>query len=591
MPEGSTASGAHTRFVRALVLAVAVVDVFATGLIAYGLVQSWSQHRERAVIATQNLAAALEQYLAGVIDKVDLRLLAVSDEYAHELASGGLDAPTFRAFMARYQARVPELEAIRTADANGELQYGEGIDAAVRTSVADRPYFQQVRRDPDAGLVISQPVLRKLHGAPAIILVRGLRSPDGSFAGAALAAIPLERIEQAFSRIDVGRRGVIVMRGADLGTVVRHGPQGSPVPLGSRTVSPELQAFVAQGRTSATYSGVPVDGVERTFTFRKVGTHPLYVIVGLAYSDTLIGWWREVVVGLCMLAAFLIITVGAAWLAHRFWLRQEAAIAEQRELQARMLVSERMASVGTLAAGVAHEVNNPLTYVLSNVAFALEQLRSSEPDWSTRPACAPLRDAAAALGEAMTGAGRVRDIVRDLKTFSRAEDDLAGEAHPNAVIEGCLKMTKSVTSRALVVASLEEVPSVRGSEARLAQVVSNLLVNAAQAIPEGQRDPEIAVATWRTDSGRVAIQVRDNGQGIPPDVLPHIFDPFFTTKPVGVGTGLGLSICHGIVEAFGGEIRVETEVGRGSAFRVLLPAADAWAQPLDAAPGAAPTET
>jgi signal transduction histidine kinase len=575
-----TASGARARgrVGQALVLAVAVVDVFATTVVGYTLLQSWSQHRERAVVATQNLGATLEQHLAGVIDKVDLGLLAVCDEYTHELAMGGLDEPTFRAFIARNQSRVPQLEAIRTTDASGELQHGDGVGPGARMSLADRDYFQQVRRDPGAGLVVSKPVVRKLHGAPAIFLLRALRRPDGSFAGAAVAAIPLDRIDQAFSGLDLGRQGVIALRDADLGIIVRHHPGGGTFPLGSRIVSDEMRTFVARGQTSATYTGVGVDRVERTFTYRKVASYPFYLVVGLASSDVLAGWWREVVLGVSMLATFLVITAGAAWLAHRSWLRREAAIAEQRDLQARMLVSERMASVGTLAAGVAHEVNNPLTYVFSNIAFAVEQLRASELDWSTRPACAPLRDAATALGEALAGAGRVRDIVRDLKTFSRAGDDLAGVAAPNAVIEGCLKMTKGVTSRARVVTRLGQVPAVHGSEARLAQVISNLLVNAAQAIPEGQRDPEIAIATWRTDRGWVAIEVRDNGAGIRPDVLPHIFDPFFTTKPVGEGTGLGLSICHGIVEAIGGEILVETEVGRGTTFRMLLPAATALAQ-------------
>ena len=590
MPEASTTSGARVRarVVQALVLAVAVVDVFATAVVGYTLFQSWSQHRERAVVATQNLGALLEQHLAGIIDKVDLGLLAVCDEYAHELATGGLHEPTFRAFIARHQSRVPELEAIRTTDASGELQHGDGITPEARASLADRPYFEQVRSDPGVGLVISKPVVRKLHGAPAILLVRALRRPDGSFAGAAVAALTLDRIDQVFSGLDLGRHGVIALRDADLGLIVRHHAGGGTLPLGSRIVSDEMRAFVARGQTSATYTGVGVDRVERTITYRKMATYPFYLVVGLASSDILAGWWREVVFGLSMLVIFLAITAGAAWLAHRSWLRREAAIAEQRDLQARMLVSERMASVGTLAAGVAHEVNNPLTYVFSNVAFAMEQLRASELDWSTRPACAPLRDAATALGEALAGAGRVRDIVRDLKTFSRAGDDLAGVAAPNAVIEGCLKMTKGVTSRARVVTHLGEVPAVHGSEARLAQVISNLLVNAAQAIPEGQRDPEIAISTWRTDRGWVAIEVRDNGAGIPPDVLPHIFDPFFTTKPVGEGTGLGLSICHGIVEALGGEIRVETQVGRGTAVRMVLPPANAGTPPRPVAERRAP---
>jgi len=144
----------------------------------------------------------------------------------------------------------------------------------------------------------------------------------------------------------------------------------------------------------------------------------------------------------------------------------------------------------------------------------------------------------------------------------------------NPIVEGCLRMTANLTAaRARVTRALGAVPPVRATEARIAQVVLNLVVNAAQAIPEGRpAEHEIRVATRVLSEDRIEIEVRDTGGGIAPELLPRIFDPFFTTKAPGEGTGLGLSICHGIVAGLGGEIRVESAVGAGTAFRVLLPA-------------------
>jgi CheY-like chemotaxis protein/anti-sigma regulatory factor (Ser/Thr protein kinase) len=181
-----------------------------------------------------------------------------------------------------------------------------------------------------------------------------------------------------------------------------------------------------------------------------------------------------------------------------------------------------------------------------------------------------------AVRDAREGADRMRVIVRDLRTFSRAEEDKVGPVDVRPVLESCINMAwNEIKHRARLVRDLAPVRPVTGNEARLGQVFLNLLVNAAQAIPEGRAtENEIAVRTRPLEGGRLAVEIRDTGCGIEPENLPRIFDPFFTTKPPGVGTGLGLAICHSIVAAHGGEIEVESVPGRGSAFRVVLRAAE-----------------
>ncbi|MFL5263064.1 MAG: ATP-binding protein [Anaeromyxobacteraceae bacterium] len=239
-------------------------------------------------------------------------------------------------------------------------------------------------------------------------------------------------------------------------------------------------------------------------------------------------------------------------------------VTAQRALQARLAIADRMASVGTLAAGVAHELNNPLSYVAANLSWLAERLAEGAPGDSS--------EVAEALAEARGGADRMRDIIRDLRTFSRADERRCGPVELGPVVESCVSMAwNEIRHRARLVRDLAPVPPVEGNEARLGQVLLNLLVNAAQAIREGDAERNaIRVATRQLPDGRIALEVSDTGCGIAPEHRPRIFDPFFTTKAPGVGTGLGLSICHNLVAAMGGTIEVESEVGRGSTFRVLL---------------------
>ena len=243
-------------------------------------------------------------------------------------------------------------------------------------------------------------------------------------------------------------------------------------------------------------------------------------------------------------------------------------ITDWKELQERAIRAERMASLGTLAGGVAHEINNPLSYILSNLRFLTDELAAIGVGEPGR-----LAEASKVAGEALAGAERVRQIVQDLLVFARPSN-VRGAVDLHGVLDLAVNVASSaIRSRACVVKDYGPVPPVFGDESRLGQVALNLLVNAAQAIPEGMPDRnQIRISTRQDPSGRVLLEIRDTGQGIAPEVRGRMFEPFFTTKPVGVGTGLGLSVCHGIVSSLGGEIAVESEVGKGTALRVWLPA-------------------
>jgi signal transduction histidine kinase/ActR/RegA family two-component response regulator len=276
------------------------------------------------------------------------------------------------------------------------------------------------------------------------------------------------------------------------------------------------------------------------------------------------------------------------------------AEAERKELHAKLALADRMVSVGTLAAGVAHELNNPLAYVNANITFLTEQVAhlstllpaSARADAEVTDVLGQLVEAAR---DAKDGVDRMRVIVRDLKMLSRADDASVGPVDLGPVLDSCVNVAwNELKHRARLVKDVAHLPTVRGSAGRLGQIFLNLLVNAAQAMPEGPAEQqEIRVSARPLGADRVVIEVADTGCGIPPENLARIFDPFFTTKAPGVGTGLGLSIVHGIVTAMLGEISVESTVGKGSTFRVVLPVAppEAADEPPEAggAPGRAPS--
>jgi signal transduction histidine kinase len=266
----------------------------------------------------------------------------------------------------------------------------------------------------------------------------------------------------------------------------------------------------------------------------------------------------------------------------------EHSLAQQnqalREAQAALVQSEKLASLGRVAAGVAHEINNPIAYVTNNLAVlrrdmqatfaALDAYRKGNADEAARleeegDIAYFQENFPRTCDKTLEGLRRVRDIVNNLRDFAHLDEAEFKEADLNAALESALEILQhEVKAKGVHVATqFEPLPAVLCHPGKINQVFFNLLVNAVQACGAGG----IVAVRTRFEAGKAVVEVQDNGCGIKPEHRSRLFEPFFTTKPIGQGTGLGLSVSYGIIRDHGGNIEVESEVGRGTTFRVRIP--------------------
>jgi two-component system NtrC family sensor kinase len=247
--------------------------------------------------------------------------------------------------------------------------------------------------------------------------------------------------------------------------------------------------------------------------------------------------------------------------------RQQAATAPPLfVMDDKMLQSQKLAALGELAAGIAHEINNPLAIIRQEAEYA--QFLLKKPDSGESLDLTELNDS---LREIITQVDRSREITHNLLDFARKREPVLQQVQINRLIEDMARLVEKEAKNKNIVLSrayAPDLPVVTSDPPLLRQVILNLLNNASQAIG---RDGRITITTARLPDQEIMITVQDSGPGIPPAILPKIFDPFFTTKPQGQGTGLGLAICHGIIQKLGGRITAASEPGQGAVFTMVLP--------------------
>ena len=325
----------------------------------YTLYQSRQQYMRLAETTTQNVAGAIDQNLSNSVARIGLALRAVTDELERQLTIGRINSSEIKAFLARQEERLPEVESFRIADANGLVIYGKGVDPALRISWADRDYFQYHREHDDRRVRVAPP--RQGRVAKQYIVGFSLRynTPDGKFAGVVSAPMAVDHFTRIISGFELGRYGTIVLRYADGGLITRMPPiPDKPVgQVGNNSFSPELRRIIDSGiRETSYYTPTGADGFKRILTYRRIANAPMLFVVGMASEDYLAAWVADAYKTGAMAAGFLLLSLLLGALSARM-----ISLAERREAELEAshgnlarLVEERTAELKATEAHATH---------------------------------------------------------------------------------------------------------------------------------------------------------------------------------------------------------------------------------------------
>jgi two-component system NtrC family sensor kinase len=548
------------------IIAVAFIPVFLVSSLIFLELQNayqekvQDQMRDLVEKHRQQIDAFLHERLS------DIRYLALNLPHDPRLCEAFLQEQ----LLALQQAFGPVFVDLGLVDGEGRQLAYAGPYPLRRAEYAEAPWFLAARRQ---SITVSD-VFLGLRGLPHFI-VAAQHAADGR-EWILRATIDFKAFNSLVESIRVGRTGhaFIINQEGELQTTA-GGLEEQP-PDHYKVL---LTAFLTESRRPAMGERVQVvrrsDAQGRTVlcagAFLKEGQW-LMIYQQLA-SEAFSHLTRiQRISALIFLAGGLLIVSMAWFLARRMVGHIALSNREKEMMNQQVIETGKLASIGELAAGIAHEINNPVAIMVEEAGWIQDLLQEEDLKGS-----ANLEEFQRALKQIRTQGGRCKEITHKLLSFARKTDSRVQEVQINVLVEELVALTEQRAKYALVEIQtrLESpLPLVRVSPSELQQVFLNLINNALDAM---SRKGGILTLATRREEGQVVVDVSDTGQGIPPANLPRIFDPFFTTKPVGKGTGLGLSICYGIVSKLGGQIDVQSALEAGTTFRVRLPALESEA--------------
>ncbi len=533
-----------------------ILNLLVLGMMALSLEHSKAQYEDQAAATTRSLSTALEQTIDATLDRVDLSLLDIVGECEQRLAAGGIDEQALNRAIAREHGWQPDLDSLRVTDASGDVLYGVGVDPRARphVSAADRDYFQRLRAEPDAGLVFSKPVLGKISGKWVIVMARRIQRPDGGFGGVVYGPIALERFYRFFDRIDVGRKGVVSLRDANLGIVVRR-PElaGIGAAVGNREVSQEIRDLVAAGKTEATYfTPLGSDNVARTVSYRKIKEHPFYLVVGLARDEYLAKWRDEVWQQGLLAALFLVASAAFAWLLRRDWSQRLFRKRLEEQVRSRTAQLSALTMEVTLAEErerqiLAQDLHDDLGQILAMAKLKLTALEA--------PGCA----------DAATQVQQIREVEAMIDQANQSVRSLSLQLSPPVLHQLGLvaalewlaeEMLRSYGLTVLVRDDGQDKPLSQVSGYMLFRIVRELLINVAKHA--GVKRAEVSLEAIE---GNLVLSVADDGTG---------FDARKRVVP-SAGGGFGLFSVRERIGHIGGEVQIDSRPGDGTVVVLILP--------------------
>jgi PAS domain S-box-containing protein len=319
-----------TGFKMRIALSVIFLNLLVLGIAGLSLYQSRKNYEKKAEISTQNLASVLDLQIAGEIKNIDMALLAIKYEAERQIARGGIDKNTLDRYLIRQHSNLPFLLGLRMSDSRGDVFYKVGtVNPGIVFNVANRDHFIFERDNPMGDLFIAKPVIGAETKRWVLNIARRVNNPDGSFAGTIFGNMDINHFTKIFSRIDIGKKGVIVLRNAEMEVIARSPERDNTI--GSQAVSEELLNIVKSGKQVATYKAIAgIDNIKRIFTYRKIFDYPLVIIVGLSKDEYLAEWRKEATAQLSLVALFTLGTLVSAKLLAVRWRREKEIESELR---------------------------------------------------------------------------------------------------------------------------------------------------------------------------------------------------------------------------------------------------------------------
>lgn len=612
---------------------IVIFGLFLICLIWIGLFTKIEAEKEleksSAIKETKNFARTFEEHTLRTIRGADQTVLFLKSEYERE--GRAIDIPGY-VKEGRFSSQPFVLMGV--IDEKGLFAISNQVPF-VPSNLSDREHFLiHVAKD-SKQLFISKPVLGRSSGKWSIQMTRRINKPDGSFGGVVVISVDPFYFTEFYKELDLGPNSSVTLIGSD--RIVRARQAGQNSEGGQDVRNSEFSELLEKSADGSFISRSAIDGVKRIYSFRSMKDYPLTVLVGVdeqAYYESLYqrvqGYY--IVAGLVTFA-ILVFILGMLYAIRRQQSAEialkdmldsleeqvdertkelkrkntelESAYSDLQSAQSQVIHQEKMASIGQLAAGVAHEINNPLGFTISNFetlkkylakivdvlsayrAFRCEvmemdtaRLQQKTEEIATLEQQNKveyiLNDINTLFCETQDGLTRVGDIVKALRMFSRIDKQGAREDYDlNEGVRNSLIVARNeIKYIAEIREELAEIPLVSAIGGQINQGLLNLILNAAYAIKE-KGLPELGLITVRTylTDGTVCCSIQDNGKGIPAEIQKDIFNPFFTTKPVGQGTGLGLSISYDIiVNKHQGKINFSSIEGEGTTFFIQLPA-------------------
>jgi signal transduction histidine kinase len=512
-----------------LILGTLCLDLLVAGFAARTLYVSHANYEKRALVATQNLSKVLAQDLAASFSKIELALLAVKEEMERQLTLGRVHAAPLNAYIARQAARQPDLNALRVADAEGNVIFGSGVGDGPPVNAAQRDFFMRLRETPGPGLFVSRPMIGQISGRWSVVLARRVDLPGGGFGGAVYAVVLLETIQKQFAALDLGPHGALSLRDLDLGTVVRHPePAAVGTAIGNRTFSREWPEKLKENALFGSYFAVGLDGLNRALSYRRVADYPFYVIVGQYPGDYLAEWEREMRNTLGLAGAFVLVTCWFAWLVALAWRRREADARLREEERERLMLDLHDGCIQSIYA----------------VGLRLENVR--------RQIDATPANAAKGVGEALAD---LNLVIQELRAFiagkspeSYSPDELIAEIHRIIPQLGPAGPQFSVDIDRAALAKLS--PERADHLLRIAREgVSNVVRHA---------NAKRATLSLRLRGAAVHLEVSDDGTGI--------------GAGAAAAPGLGLHHIEARARKLGGRASVHSTPAKGTRIAVEFPA-------------------